>query len=192
MGLEIRITVQTMLFLKSLLLGAGLMLLYDVFRILRLAFPAPAPVVFLQDLLYCGICAVSTFLFMVSANDGQVRIFILLGEILGMVFCAFTFSRVLMACSRVIVGLLHGTLRLLYRIVWRPIYDGVHWTSLQIMKVSNFFSSFGKKSLLRANYSLKRRRILLYNLFISGHQKQASSIEPKQQAASQPTDKRRV
>ena len=74
------------------------MLLYDLFRILRIAVYNPAPLVMAEDILFGGVCAVVTFLVRIAENHGEIRYFILLGELLGALLCYYTLSRVLMRC----------------------------------------------------------------------------------------------
>lgn len=168
MGIGVNIAAQTLLFCKSIALGACLMLLYDVFRILRLAVRTPPAVVLVQDLIYFTVCAVASFLFLVSANYGEVRVFALLGEAIGALLCFLSVSQVLMACSRAIIGLIEKLIRLIWIIFLRPVYLLIRWISRLIVKIADGLGLIAKKSLHKANYSLKRRRIMLYNLIASG------------------------
>lgn len=104
MVLGVHVAAQTLLFLKSMLLGACLMLLYDLFRILRLAVKTPAAVILAEDLLFFALCALANMLFLISANFGEIRFFALLGEALGALLCALTLSRLVMACSKAVIG----------------------------------------------------------------------------------------
>lgn len=49
--------------LWSAVVGAALSAFYDLFRLARLAVPHPVWMVFLEDLLFCGISAVAVFCF---------------------------------------------------------------------------------------------------------------------------------
>ena len=54
----ISVSQQTMTFLQSLLLGAALGMLYDVFRILRLLIPSGKVISFVEDIVYFLLCGV--------------------------------------------------------------------------------------------------------------------------------------
>lgn len=179
MVLGVHVAAQTLLFLKSILLGVCLMLLYDVFRILRLAVKTPAALILAEDILFFAVCAVMTMLFLVSANFGEIRFFALLGEGLGAVLCALTLSRLVMACSKAIIRFVRGVFRLVFRLFLRPVYRIVHWFSLKFVQLMDFLTAGMKKSFRKANYSLKRRRILLYNLIISGHKERQMAQKKK-------------
>lgn len=178
MILDVSVAGQTVLFLKSMLLGACLMLLYDAFRILRMAAPMPAWAVLVQDIVFFAACAVATFLFLVSANDGEVRLFTLLGEALGALLCALTVSQVVMACSKAIHAAVRAVLRFVWKVFLRPVYLLLRMIAGLIVRVSGFFGGLAKKSLRRAEYGLKRRRILLYNLIKHRAPKGAGDKKP--------------
>lgn len=173
----ISVAAQTLLFFKSMCLGACLMLLYDGFRILRLAVKTPAALILLEDILFFAACAVASFLFLISANFGEIRLFALLGELLGAILCALTLSRVVMACSKAIIRLVRAVFRLVMRIFFLPVYRVIRWLAGLVVKIGGFFGRTAKKSLHKANYGLKRRRIMLYNLFMSERRKKK---KPKQ------------
>ena len=82
---QVEVASQVVFFLQSMLLGAALGVFYDVFRILRLAFPKGKVVIFFQDLLFFCTAAVATFVFLEYAQSGEIRLFIFIGEILGFV-----------------------------------------------------------------------------------------------------------
>ena len=172
----IHVAAQTLLFLKSILLGACLMLLYDLFRILRLAVKTPAALVLLEDILFFAACALMTMLFLISANFGEIRFFALLGEGLGALLYALTLSRLVMACSKAVIRFVRAVFRIVFRLFLRPVYRIIHWFALKIVQLMDFFAAGLKKSFRKANYGLKRRRILLYNLIISGHKERRAAL----------------
>ena len=158
---------QTLLFLRSMLLGACLMLVYDALRILRMAAPSPGWLVFLEDVGFFAACAVTTFGFLVSANYGEIRAFALLGEALGALLCALTLSQLLMACSRTIIAAVRAVWNVIFRLFLRPCYRVCRWIAGLIVGCVHGCGVKMKKSLHLANFGLKQRRFLLYNLIKS-------------------------
>ena len=69
-------------FFCSILIGMALGLLYDVFRIVRIALPSPKLLVAAQDILYFLLASGITCLFTLNINEGEVRSFVLVGELL--------------------------------------------------------------------------------------------------------------
>jgi len=74
---------ETLLFLKACALGAVLGACYDGFRILRAAVRFHTVLVFVQDVLYFVGVTIVTFAFLLAYNDGELRMFILIGELMG-------------------------------------------------------------------------------------------------------------
>ena len=79
----IAVNTQTLIFFRSLWLGALLGMMYDLFRIFRIAVPTPNFAAVAEDILFFLLSAFLSFGFILSVNYGQVRFFILLGEGLG-------------------------------------------------------------------------------------------------------------
>ena len=85
------ISEQLAMFLRAILLGASLGLVYDLLRVLRrLGGPVWGG---LLDAAYCVVLGASVFLF-TMAGDGELRLFILMGTAGGMVlfFCLLSRS----------------------------------------------------------------------------------------------------
>ena len=64
-------------------MGAVFGAVYDLFRIFRIAVPLPAGVIVAEDVIYFAFCGFMSFFLAMTVNFGQVRFFILLGELLG-------------------------------------------------------------------------------------------------------------
>ena len=79
---DLTLAKETRLFLLSIVVGVGLSLLYDLLRVLRLQTRHRPIVVSLEDLLYFLVCAAVTFGFALKDNSGQIRGYILIGELL--------------------------------------------------------------------------------------------------------------
>lgn len=164
MVFDVSISTQTLLFLRAIFLGVVMMLFYDLFRILRIALPSPKVVVLAQDILYVTVLSVVSFLFLVSSNFGEIRVFVLLGEFLGMALCYFTLSQLLMASSRAIISAVRKIFLWIKRLILRPVYRITHRISRKIIRFVNFIGNLAKKTCRKAKFSLKRQRVLVYNL----------------------------
>lgn len=86
---------ETALAAGSLLLGAFLMVLYDVLRIFRFLIPHSVWWTGLEDILYWLFSGWSTFLLLFYQNDGILRWYAVCGVFLGMLFYQWTVSRIL-------------------------------------------------------------------------------------------------
>ena len=80
---------QTMSFFLSLGLGFIMGLVYDIFRLFRILFSKGKVGYFITDILYCIVFSFCTFLFFITVNEGQLRFYLLAGEILGFIIYHF-------------------------------------------------------------------------------------------------------
>ena len=154
---------QTTIFLQAIVLGFVYGLLYDVFRITRIAIPTAKWVVFAQDVLYFFICAVGTFFFLLRTMDGQVRFFILLGAILGMTIYFYTLSIIIMGVSAAIIRMIRAVLRWVYRWIFLPTWWMIYSFVVFIMRPVRFLGALIEKTVQRCKYGLKVRHKVLYN-----------------------------
>lgn len=99
--------------------GASLGVLYDVFRIMRVAMKLslkmPAPlrtvynilgdaIIFIEDILFSIIAAVVVTVFLFHINDGQVRWFVLAGAGTGFAVYYMTVGRLVIMCAEAIIS----------------------------------------------------------------------------------------
>ena len=153
---------QTIVFLRSLLLGAAVGCFYDLFRITRIAFIIPAPLVLVEDLLFFLFSSTVLFGFMLEHSFGQVRYFILLGVALGWVVYYNTVGSFVMKCSARIIR----ALRRLLAFLWRPFAR----LGRKAGRVGRKFQKSAQNAVLRVKIGLKSRWALLYN--IKKHQRE--------------------
>jgi spore cortex biosynthesis protein YabQ len=80
--MEVDIAEQALSLMGALVLGLGLGLVYDLFRAMRVRFPAPLLGGFL-DVLFWAVATVSLFVWSVVSGGGVVRVYIALGMLAG-------------------------------------------------------------------------------------------------------------
>ena len=95
----IAVNTQTIIFLQAILMGAVFGAVYDLFRIFRIAVPLPAGVIVAEDVIYFAFCGFMSFFLAMTVNFGQVRFFILLGELLGFLLYYLTLGVLVMKCA---------------------------------------------------------------------------------------------
>ena len=110
---------HTSLFLMSVVLGAILGIVYDVFRAIRIIFPPAAKdgAVIAEDILFCVICGFSLFFFSTLAARGQIRFFILLGASLGFMLYILTVGNIIIGILRLVFGTIYSGLRKVYSLI---------------------------------------------------------------------------
>lgn len=94
---------QVLIFFYSCLLGMGLGVLYDLFRIFRMMINPHYIGIFIQDVVYFIISGIITFLFVLGLNRGEARFYILAGEGLGWIGYHLTIGEIIYRSSEKIV-----------------------------------------------------------------------------------------
>lgn len=93
MRISADIELEALFFLFSILTGIGLVIVYDLFRILRRLVKHGTIWMGVEDLLYWLFCAVSVFLLLYKENEGRMRAFSFMGMIIGMMVYELLLSR---------------------------------------------------------------------------------------------------
>lgn len=133
MGITIAGQVQE--FFLSCLLGFILGVIYDIFRILRLFLKFGKKRIFLQDVIYMGICAVITFLFSLVTNYGEFRFYVIAGEILGFCSYYFTIGRLVGRLYKVVMVFARRFYKKLNGLIFIPAKNFLHDHSTKLYKL---------------------------------------------------------
>lgn len=101
--MSVYISQQCFLFFYSILFGFLFGLVYDVFRIFRIAIKHNQLLIFCEDMAFCLSFSLSYILFNFCVNSGVLRWFSLFGAALGFVLYLLTVGRLIMLCSHAII-----------------------------------------------------------------------------------------
>ena len=105
----------------SILVGMGLFLLYDIFRIFRRIVPHGAVWIGVEDFLYWLLCTAAVFLMLYQKNDGMIRGFAIGGVILGMLLYFVLISRFVVKVNVCILKKILGVGAKMTGFVTRPV-----------------------------------------------------------------------
>ncbi len=75
--------VSYLTFIKSIGVGFFIALIYGLLIILRKILPERKTLVLIQDVLFCLVSSVISFIFIFDINGGTPRLFIFFGEAIG-------------------------------------------------------------------------------------------------------------
>ena len=156
---------QTRGFLLSLGFGFIMGFFYDVFRIVRICISRGRAAFIVFDILYCIFLCFCTFLFSLTVNEGEMRVYLLLGEAIGFAVYYFSLGAVIFSISEKIISFIKKTVRAIFKIISYPFR--------KIFEIlSSFFSKILKKSRKstkniknKSKFLLKVNKHLLYNLY---------------------------
>ncbi len=152
---EIDLSGQIYTFLLSLLLGVAFCLVYDTVRTIELKFRMSPTAVFFTDVLYFAVIAIFDFCFFLVRTNGEIRGFVLAGQLVGFLACKKTLSRfysvvLLMMCKSV-----RWVKKWFCRLIFHPIYGFFE-------KIGGFVVNFSKKTSKFFKKRLKNHNGLVY------------------------------
>lgn len=112
---------QVHIFLWSVLGGAAIGFIYDLFRIKRKTVKTGALFTWLEDFLYWVLVALIMFLLVYYSNDGEIRGYIFLGTAIGVVLYALLLSKSVIKTSMFIIHLIGKICRTLWKVISYPV-----------------------------------------------------------------------
>ena len=105
---EISNTHQLINFGWSVVLGIIFCTLYDVLKAIRKVISFSAISIFFQDIFFSLALAFTTFTYLLSVTNGELRGFIFVGIVVGFVLARVTFSIIFVRFLKWIIGLIYG------------------------------------------------------------------------------------
>jgi len=159
---------QAWLFLSSVLTGAAIGLLYDVFRVLRKTAPHSGLAVQLEDLLFWVAATGLTFYYMLHRNYGEIRPFVLIGITIGLVLYFATLSRWVLVVLVAVVNYIKKVVAAAVRIILTPVRIIVAWMAKPIRKAygatrkkARRIKRYGQNKLRKASrdFGVLRRKV---------------------------------
>ena len=121
--METTILEDNTLFLSAVLLGFFFGLFYECFRFLRLSFPHPAFLIFLEDLIFFFPVTLIFLIFNYALSDGIVRWFSFAGTAAGFFLYLNTLGKILLFFSEAILKAVRSLFRFLFRIFIFPVIN---------------------------------------------------------------------
>lgn len=163
---SLSLATQTKVFLLSLGFGFIMGIFYDVFRIVRMCVGRGRASFVISDVLYCLLLCVCSFLFFLTVNEGEIRVYIIIGEAAGFFVYYFSLGAVIFSVSGKIIAFIRRAASVIFRAVSFPF--------LRIFRLlRGVFNKFLKKSRKKSknlknksNFLLKVYKHMLYNLNI--------------------------
>ena len=112
---------QAFLFVIFILNGISIGILFDTFRILRKSFKTIDIVTYIEDVIFWILTGVITLFFIFTYNNGEIRLYVFLGIILGILLYMLTISKYIIKVSVKIILFLKEILVMKNQILMRII-----------------------------------------------------------------------
>lgn len=129
---------QGQLFVMAVLLGAGLLFLYDFLRIFRRILRHNAVGIAVEDILFWLFGALWMFGFMYRYNEGIIRGFLVFGAAVGMILYSILISRYVVRTGTTILRRLLHTLHVISYQISRPFRVIGHYLGKRARKMNRF------------------------------------------------------
>lgn len=156
---------QLTCFLFSLGMGFLLGILYDVLRAIRLSFTKSKIALIIFDVLYFVLFGILTFLFILAFNKGEVRFYIIAGELLGAFFYYIAFGIAVIKFTDKVVIFLQKVRSVILKAITFP-FRLLKRLLLCILKpFFKLLQKTEKKSAKIRKKLLPKLRLYVYNLF---------------------------
>ncbi len=149
---------QTKGFLFSLGFGFIMGAIYDVFRIVRTSISKGKKIQIFFDVAYCILLAFLTFIFFITVNEGEIRIYLLLGEAIGFAVYSLSMGTIVFAFGEKWIGNIKSFLRFAFTPI-KKLYEKIRQILIKAGKRR-------KKPENKSKMHLKLNKHLLYNLFV--------------------------
>lgn len=156
---------QLSIFLSSLGVGFILGVLYDVLRGIRLSFSKSKVLVVIFDLIYFILLAFITFIFILAVNKGEIRFYIILGEIIGLLFYYVSFGIAAIKITDKIIGLLRRFYSFAFKVLSAPFRLMKRLFLKLSEKIKRIFKKTSKNSEKIRKKHLPKLHLYVYNLF---------------------------
>ena len=154
---------QTKSFLLSLGFGFIMGIFYDLLRILRVSISKNKKVILAFDLIYCVLLGFSSYLFFLVVNEGDIRTFLVLGEIAGFSVYYFSLGVFVFAASEKIIDVIKRIALKILKIIFFPFCWIFKKVKILLRKLLKKCQKNGKKVKNKSKFHLKVHKHLLYN-----------------------------
>ena len=125
---------QAFLFLVFILVGAIIGLLFDFFRILRRSFKTNDIFTYIQDIIFWILTGIIVLIAIFYFSNGEIRFFMFIGLLLGIIFYLLLFSKYIIKISIKIIALIRKILTRTFNILKIPFTVIYKLTNIAIYK----------------------------------------------------------
>lgn len=141
---------QVYIFLCAVLCGAIVALFYDILRIKRRAIRTNVIIVGLEDILYWFLAALFLFITVYKSNSGEMRGYIFIGNIIGVILYELLLSKIIIDSSVMVINIIKRILLFIYKMLSYPIKLIFIIFKVPISFIFKLIFNFAKMFLIRA------------------------------------------
>lgn len=138
---------QAYLFLVFSLTGVAIGVLFDIFRILRKSIKTPNIIIYIEDILFWILAGLLILYNIWYFNDGEIRVYIFLGIIIGLLLYMSTLSNIIIKIFSKILQTIIKVLEIPFKTIiaiFRKIITTIAQFFIKIVKKRKNFDKFSK------------------------------------------------
>jgi spore cortex biosynthesis protein YabQ len=160
---------QANLFLIFTLDGILIGLLFDLFRILRKSFKTADVVTYIEDTIFWLLTGIIILYSIFVFNNGEIRLFMFIGILLGIAFYLLLFSKYVIKVSVTMINIVKNVImwvysiltmpiKFIYKIIKRPI-------KIIVVNVNKIFQQLHTKNKKITNENKSKIKLKLHKIF---------------------------
>jgi spore cortex biosynthesis protein YabQ len=155
---------QTRSFLMSLGFGFIMGIIYEIFRLVRICISNGKKMQIAFDIAFFILLSFLTFIFFITVNEGEIRLYLLLGEAIG--FCVYSLSlgAVVFTYGEIWVRYIRKAIKKFFLILFAPVKYAIKFLKKIFGKLLKKGSKRSENIKNKSKLLLKVNRHLLYNL----------------------------
>lgn len=136
---------EVYVFLSCVLGGMIVAFIYDVFRVGRRAIKSGNLIIYFEDFIYWIIAAFVLFGIVYYSNDGEIRGYVFIGAIQGIIIYALLLSQVVMKVFLFIIGIIYKIIVTLFNFLLIPVKIVYKIVRVPVKILSALFIKGGRK-----------------------------------------------
>lgn len=144
--MPISVSNQAYIFLWAVLGGAIIAFLYDVLRIKRKAIKTISIFIYIEDLLYWIAVALVMFSVVYYSNDGEIRGYVFIGTLLGVILYMLMLSKLVINSSMFVIRTIYRIVKFIWNIVSYPFKVLLRILSVPLGFLARFAGKLFKKA----------------------------------------------
>lgn len=112
---------QAYLFVMFIINGILIGFLFDIFRILRKSFKTDDIITYIEDITFWILTGILTLYFIFKYNNGEIRLYIFLGIIFGILIYILTLSKHIIKFSVAVINFIKDIIIKIIKIITYPL-----------------------------------------------------------------------
>jgi spore cortex biosynthesis protein YabQ len=162
--MTVSISSQAYIFFCTVIGGMVVALIYDLFRIKRKAIKTGNLLTYIEDLLFWILVAVVMFITVYYSNEGELRSYLFLGMLIGIILYALLLSKPIMSSSLFIINVVSKIFKAVWFLVSYPVRIILKLMAIPV-RISSKYVRQSARSIRRASRNRLFKAVIWKKIF---------------------------